>query len=609
MDPWKKIETQNGLPLYINEITNEKLWDHPKFSDIRQQLDECNYVRYSSYRVALKFRVMQQALSMDQVPLTVIAGVFERHKLGANECGLHLDCFDLEAILFDIFFACNKQNQTNIDVDMCTELMLHLLLKVYDREKTGKVQVLSSKILLGILSNRTLFDLYKFLFELSADHNNCITRLKLQILLKKITEIVNFLHEDANFGQHLITSSTESCFYDSPGLVGITESTFISWLDNSASILSWLPILSRIKSAETVLHNNVCSSCNIKPFVGLCYKCLKCSHYIQCQRCFFVGRTTNSHKLSHSMREHCDEINGVGRNYIFMKKMLAILTCSSNKRKNMTTVHTNRLGTENEMFTTDSQIGGTLKDVSSISSPLSQLQLVIRQLEQQNRELNAIILSGNRNTEEIKMYLKSHRTQVSTQINKLKVLKEYLKLPSSTSLPFENNQGKTIHSTPMVPMGRPIFQKLDVGVLSPIAQDNENVYSSFQPNITSHCKTYSENGNNFNRTTDTEDKTTTLQYSLGDISTWIGGNPSKSEDFFSERPCGNRVVQTDLDDALAKLQQILANNFTLDESLGSYDNGQLKYAVSEVEGMLTSFIDTVETSRASSVQPNHPILS
>lgn len=39
------------------------------------------------------------------------------------------------------------------------------------------------------------------------------------------------------------------------------------------------------------------------------------------------------------------------------------------------------------------------------------------------------------------------------------------------------------------------------------------------------------------------------------------------------------------------------------ESLGSFDNGQLKSAVTEVEGMLTSLIDTVENSRACSTQP------
>lgn len=38
------------------------------------------------------------------------------------------------------------------------------------------------------------------------------------------------------------------------------------------------------------------------------------------------------------------------------------------------------------------------------------------------------------------------------------------------------------------------------------------------------------------------------------------------------------------------------------ESLGNLDNTHLKHAVSEVEGMLTSIIDNVESSRASPAQ-------
>lgn len=55
------ITTCNILFFY-SEATNVKQWDHPKFVDIRQRLDDCNYVKYSIYRLALKFRVLQSAL-------------------------------------------------------------------------------------------------------------------------------------------------------------------------------------------------------------------------------------------------------------------------------------------------------------------------------------------------------------------------------------------------------------------------------------------------------------------------------------------------------------------------------------------------------------------
>lgn len=82
---WRKLENASGFPYYIkyvilvplilpkfyclhrkhlfySESTNIKQWDHPKFADIIQRLDECNYIKYSAYRIAAKFRVLQRAL-------------------------------------------------------------------------------------------------------------------------------------------------------------------------------------------------------------------------------------------------------------------------------------------------------------------------------------------------------------------------------------------------------------------------------------------------------------------------------------------------------------------------------------------------------------------
>lgn len=70
---------------------------------------------------------------MEEVPLTVISGVFERHRLGATEGSLCLESYDLEAVLTDIYFAANKQNHTNTDIDYATELTLNLLYNIYDK--------------------------------------------------------------------------------------------------------------------------------------------------------------------------------------------------------------------------------------------------------------------------------------------------------------------------------------------------------------------------------------------------------------------------------------------------------------------------------------------
>lgn len=57
-----------------------------------------------------------------------------------------------------------------------------------------------------------------------------------------------------------------------------------------------------------------------------------------------------------------------------------------------------------------------------------------------------------------------------------------------------------------------------------------------------------------------------------------------------------KLSHHNLDEALAKLQQILANNFLLEDSLSQLDNSNLQFAVTEVEGMLTSIIDNVESN-------------
>lgn len=70
---------------------------------------------------------------VEDVSLSTVAGIFERHQLGANESSLCLESCDLEAVLSDIYFASNKKNHTNVDIDLATDLMLNFLYNVYDR--------------------------------------------------------------------------------------------------------------------------------------------------------------------------------------------------------------------------------------------------------------------------------------------------------------------------------------------------------------------------------------------------------------------------------------------------------------------------------------------
>nr|CAI5848460.1 unnamed protein product [Callosobruchus analis] len=587
--PWKKFEDKDGFPYYINEHIKAQQWSHPKFADIRQRLDDCNYIKYSMYRVASKFRVLQSALFVEEVPLSLIVGVFGRHKLGVNEGSLGLEICDVEAILSDVYFASNKKNNTNIDIDFAIDLMINFLYDVYDKDRQGLIQVTSTKIVLYILSNCTLMDLYKSLFYLYADHNNCMTRLRLQALLTKVTEIMTYLHEDSSYGSHLINAAVEDCFKNSPGLVGISESTFISWLEQHPKILSWIPLLHRIRKAEPVIHNTKCTSCKTNPFMGLRYKCTKCMRYTQCQQCFFIGRTSRSHKLTHPMREYATAVEAGG--YTFLKRIYGVLQCSS---RGEDVVETKPLCDQNAI--TSSQSKEVLCNIQPLSSPQTQLQLIIKQLEQQNKELQQLTSFRYKQDKDIRQYLEDHHQQIAAQIQKLKTLMEYLSAPTSNLKSQDRHRKHISESTPMIQDCGKKKRAAELGIelFSPIVAETKNFET--QNGLTDSVKTKSQSGDL------TADESSI--YCM-ENTTWVGGHTATSSvqpPATSDRKSPVRKFHNELDEALVKLQQILANNFSLDESLGHVDNTNLQYAVSEVEGMLTSIIDSVETSRGGSVR-------
>ena len=78
------------------------------------------------------FCVYRYFFKVETIPLSVICGVFERHRLGWTENSLYLDSYDIESVLSDIFFAVKKQNHFNEDIDLAIELLLNFLYNVYD---------------------------------------------------------------------------------------------------------------------------------------------------------------------------------------------------------------------------------------------------------------------------------------------------------------------------------------------------------------------------------------------------------------------------------------------------------------------------------------------
>lgn len=70
---------------------------------------------------------------MKHVPLKLIIGVFERHRLSVTENSVTLDETEIEDVISDIYFAAHKEADVDFDVNLATKLAVHYLLNTFDR--------------------------------------------------------------------------------------------------------------------------------------------------------------------------------------------------------------------------------------------------------------------------------------------------------------------------------------------------------------------------------------------------------------------------------------------------------------------------------------------
>ncbi|PSN49322.1 Dystrophin [Blattella germanica] len=139
---------------------------------------------------------------VDSVRLSVMTGVFRRHCLQETENAVLLSISELEAVIFDIFFATQKENSLQISVDLSTSLV-----------------VLSVKAALVILSSAKLQEKYEYLFRQLADHNSCVSANGLEKLLNAFAHVFVYLNESTAFGFEQIASTLDSCFQQASGFL------------------------------------------------------------------------------------------------------------------------------------------------------------------------------------------------------------------------------------------------------------------------------------------------------------------------------------------------------------------------------------------------------
>ncbi|KAJ8917506.1 hypothetical protein NQ315_005555 [Exocentrus adspersus] len=299
--PWERAITPNKVPYYINHSTETTHWDHPQMLELAVCLLQLNEVRFSAYRTALKLRAIQKKLCLDLVTISAASEAFDLHGLRAQNDKM-LDVADMVLVLRAIYGNAAGLEPNLVDVPLCVDLTLNWLLNVYDSQRTGQIRVLSFKVGLTILSKGHLEDKYRYLFRLIADPQQKADQRKLGLLLHDILQIPRQLGEVAAFGGSNIEPSVRSCLGEREEL---EAAHFLAWLKQEPQSLVWLPVLHRLAAAENAKHQAKCNSCKQFPIIGLRYRCLKCFNFDMCQTCFFAGRLTKGHKLSHPMHEYC----------------------------------------------------------------------------------------------------------------------------------------------------------------------------------------------------------------------------------------------------------------------------------------------------------------
>nr|CAD7443731.1 unnamed protein product [Timema bartmani] len=611
-------------------------WDHPKFQEIQKGLKECNIIKYASYRTAAKIAMLNRALYMHHIRLGLIAGVFERHGFKSMENKIVLECSELEAILFDVFFAAQKETSCQFDVGLVTELMINLLLNIYDRKRKGTLQVLSTKLVLVVLCSARLREKYQYMFGQLADHNRCISRKKLENLLRNFTQIAEYLSEACAFGSDLVPEAVDICFQQSQGTLGVTEDIFITWLLHEPQLLHWLPTFHRMKAAEKVIHDVKCRTCKMYPLTGLRYQCLQCLKYNQCQSCFFMCKTSRRHKLKHLMQEYWSETSSRDTTRAFFKMILNKMRRNSSSLRQLSIQPHDSGHDTSDSDLMESSDKGRLDNEDLFSQtilygskvnlqilPHLELHSIICHLEEQNRQFQQDIeeLCNKEGNTSVEQRVKSHKATVEDQIKRLKLLKSYL---TQINPPNSPRTMRHLESTPVITLSQR-YGRLGVthalDNISPILHPEDESKLSLEvktlgpspllrsaggkPDIgcvnSGSCKL-----RKLSPDMCPDDDSSLSEVSSGDISKWYADQVSSVATssggisaWFQETQVGaNRKLdnlRSDLDVILEKLEKMLTTNFCMDEPANvETDDSELQKAATEMENLLSGLIEGVE---------------
>ncbi|XP_045777553.1 dystrophin-1-like [Maniola jurtina] len=628
---WKKVENEAGYPCYIDETNGKQHYDHPQFSRILKTLEEYNDIKYSAYRIAFKLFALQKNLKVP--PLRISSGVFARHQLSLSESSLSLDTAELEAVLADIYFAAEKEGLFSGDVDLAVDLLINLLLNVYDEERKTSIRVLAAKTLLILLSEESIAEKWQALANCCADHNGCVSPRRLAALLAHVTALPKYLGCQCDHLQ----SDLDSCFAKNAGMLGVSSQAVAEWGVHGCSSTRWLGVVQRVVDSRSSANVSAgCSACGQPLIQVLKFKCAKCNDVYFCEKCYLYGKELSSvpsHKKTHLVQELIDGEIKAPECLSFIKGMKRFFFCTKTRKKK-----TSKMDKKNKQ-TRQSSLKRKEKPViftstvgkasgNKTNNPAMTLQDIITNMENDTKalkdlmdQMDTVVKAGDKDSDEqLKGKAEVYYSQISAQIARLKTLKDNFLNPDN--FPPETKSEKLER-----PQAFDLFSPIPVvdGKQSKVTENSKN-----QPRVLSldsgnfsvadkpdsqHLLTMSGDALKPVVVHATSDSISTV--SMNDMSNWYNETEttnkrnatktklesnhsiSATEKRFAAdiRSVENsndkmRELNADLDTVLDRLQQILTNNFAMDDSC--FDNTQLRETASEMEGLLGTLIRGVE---------------
>jgi len=142
--------------------------------------------------------------------------------------------------------------------------------------------------------------------QISDPGKNNIIVAKFDSFLKESLVLPKSVFEEPSFGYN--EDLAKQCF-DLSVQIRLDDFLRVILSDKAPSCFIWINVFHRFTLVQNVVHPISCNVCDRTHFNGFRYKCQKCRKYQMCQDCFWRGRVSNAHHLTHQMKEYTNYVS------------------------------------------------------------------------------------------------------------------------------------------------------------------------------------------------------------------------------------------------------------------------------------------------------------